>query len=108
MLGRDRNAGAVIAAPFAQRQRPAGEPISAPESSLQHCSSAQDEQRPQVPIAVSSDPPKARLSPGRVLLRCETEPGGELSTILELMSFTHARDDRRCSDGSQAAQLLQA
>jgi hypothetical protein len=54
-----------------------------------------DEQPTQVSISLLRDAAKSGLASGGMLLRCQPEPGGELSTRGELLGIGH-RCGNRC------------
>jgi hypothetical protein len=52
------------------------------------------------------DVPEPRLAAARVLARDESEPGGELAAVLEVMAIANGGNQGRCSDGSDAKARL--
>ena len=47
-----------------------------------------NQERPQLNVAVFGDPPQHRFAARRVLLGDESQPGGELSSVLKRMART--------------------
>jgi hypothetical protein len=73
---------------------------------LQHGASTHDEQSSQIRVAALGDVPEPRLAAARVLARDESEPGGELAAVLEVMAIANGGNQGRCSDGSDAKARL--
>ena len=90
ILGRDRDDRLPVAAPLGQRHRPAAEPVLLPGRSGQRGACPQDQQRSQITVAGLGDAPETLLAAGAVLSRHESEPGGELSAVGEVVAVADA------------------
>ncbi len=90
ILGCDGDDGLPVAAPLGQRHRPAAEPVLLPGRSGQRGACPQDQQRSQITVAGLGDAPETLLAAGAVLSRHESEPGGELSAVGEVVAVADA------------------
>jgi hypothetical protein len=68
-------------------------------------SSTMDQQCAQVDIAAFGDPAESGSTTGGVLSGGEPEPGGELSTVLEVAAIADGGDDGAGGDGSDTRDL---
>src|SRR5436190_3399047 len=105
VLGSDRDACAVITTPSSHGECPTRQRIVLADRPLQNAARSHHEQRAQVGIAATGDTPKALFAAGGVLAWNETEPGGELPTVLELAHVAHTGDDRRGGDRTDSLAL---
>ena len=108
ILGCDCDDGLPVAAPLGQRHRPAAEPVLLPGRSGQRGACPQDQQRSQITVAGLGDAPEALLATGAVLSRHESEPGGELSAVGEVVAVADAGQQRAGGGRADAGHLHQA
>lgn len=87
-----------------QRFGPAAARVGAPGRVAQFAACAVDEQRAQLNVAAFVDAPEPRFPAGGVLSRRESDPGGELAIVAEIVAVSDRGDDDRGGDRSDAAQ----
>jgi hypothetical protein len=66
------------------------------------CCCANNEQPTQIPVSLLEDASELRIASGGILLRRQAEPGGKLSTRLELLGIGDGGGHSCCCDYNEA------
>ena len=66
-----------------------------------------DQQRAQIGVAALADAKQSRLAAAGRLPGHQAQPGGKLSSVLEVLGITDGRDERTGSDRADAGNLLE-
>lgn len=108
VLGSDGDSGFPVTASLDQVSGPTTEAVLLVAESRENRSGAHDEQAAQVGIAGLGDPSESGFAATAVLPGDESSPGGELPTVLEVVSAAQTGDQSAGGGRADTGQLHQA
>ena len=108
ILRGDGNDGAPVAPAFRQAAGPAAEAVLFVAGAVENGACAQDEQTSQVGITGLGDVAESGFAPAAVLAGGQSDPGGNLATIPEVMAVADAGQQCAGGDGADAGLFHQS